>query len=104
MSLTPRQKQYIWLMGSFPFHVAIQGRGVRSQKLIYALKEDELYIFGYSTPFLWLENRGLVRKLANHSRVYVLTENGEKEFRKLLVKGAGLDINRHIREGQLRIK
>ncbi len=91
MSLTARQKQYIWLMGSHPHKVAVQGRGYRSKELLYGIDEstDELVIFGYSEPFLWLRNRGLVRRLANHPKGHVLTDEGEAVFGKLLLAGFG---------------
>lgn len=103
MKLTDRQKQYIWLMGSFPKYVAEQGRGYRTEKLLYGLDDDNerLYIFGYSTPFLWLTNRGLVRRLQNDTRGYVLTDEGEAQFTRLLAAGAGLEINRKIRQVEL---
>jgi hypothetical protein len=88
-SLTARQKQYIWLMGSFPEKVAVQGRGYRTSDLLYGFDEDELVIFGYSDPFLWLENRGLIRKLANHPKGRVLTDEGETVFGQLLLSGFG---------------
>ena len=92
-SLTARQKQYIWLMGSHPDKVAVQGRGYRTKDLNYGIDEadNELIIFGYSEPFLWLRNRGLVRRLANHPKGHVLTEAGEAEFGKLLLSGFGTD-------------
>lgn len=90
MSLTARQKQYIWLMGSHPDKIAVQGRGYRSRELLYGFDEDELVIFGYSTPFLWLRNRGLVRQPANNLRAHVLTDEGERVFQKLLLDGFGM--------------
>lgn len=99
--LSDRQKQYIWLLGSFPEKIAIQGRGYRTQRLMYGLSGDHLVIFGYSTPFLWLNNRGLVRKLDN-ADAYVLTEAGEKAFLDLKIGGAGLTLNRCIREVEVR--
>lgn len=98
MSLTLRQRQYIWLMGSHPDKIAVQGRGYRTKLLGYGIDEDELVIFGYSEPFLWLRNRGLVRRLENHLRAHVLTDLGEQEFRKLLASGAGGKLNEGIRE------
>lgn len=95
--LSDRQKQYIWLLGSFPDKIAVQGRGYRTSKLMWGIKDDELVIFGYSDPFLWLKNRGLVRKLDN-ANAYVLTEAGERAFTDMHVRGAGLAINRQIRE------
>lgn len=90
MSLTARQKQYIWLMGSFPSKLAVQGRGQRSPELKYGFYEDEMVIFGYSEPFLWLRNRGLVRRLENHPHAHVLTDEGEKVFQRLLLNGFGM--------------
>lgn len=91
--LTPRQKQYIWLIGSHPRMIAIQGRGYRSKELLYGTDDvsEELFIFGYSDPFLWLDNRGLTRRPANHPRGRVLTEEGERVFQKLKLGGFGLD-------------
>ncbi len=49
--LTDMQKRYLWLMGSFPDRIMVQGRGYRSEKTKYALNfEGELVIFGYSNP------------------------------------------------------
>lgn len=89
--LTVRQRQYIWLMGSYSHLLAEQGRGVRSKELLYGLTDEAVVIFGYSSPFFWLKNRGLVRQLENSPRHYVLTEAGEAEFRKLVLSGAALD-------------
>lgn len=89
MSLTPRQHQYIWLIGSHPQLIAVQGRGKRTRELLYGIDDGELVIFGYSEPFLWLDNRGLTRKVANHPRGRVLTDAGEKEYQRLLLNGFG---------------
>lgn len=88
MSLTARQKQYIWLMGSYPDKVAMQGRGYRSPELKYGIDGHELVIFGYSTPLLWLRNRGLVRRLQD-MRYHELTEEGRAVFQRLLLDGFG---------------
>lgn len=95
--LTERQKQYIWLMGSFPDKIAVQGRGYRTSRLMYGLTAEELVIFGYSTPLLWLTNRGLTRQLQN-ADAYVLTDDGTLAFQQILISGAGLTINKHIRK------
>lgn len=87
--LTARQKQYIWLMGAHPDKIAIQGRGYRSPELRYGFDGDELVIFGYSEPFLWLRNRGLVRRLENNMKAHVLTDEGEAVYGKLLLAGFG---------------
>jgi hypothetical protein len=60
-------------------------------------KDDELVIFGYSHPFYWMEARGLVRKLQN-ANAYVLTDDGERAYQQMLVRGAGMTINRNIKE------
>lgn len=99
--LTERQQQYLWLIGSFPDKIAVQGRGYRTARLMYGFKGDELVIFGYSNPFLWLKNRGLVRKLDN-GNAYVLTEDGSAAFRDLFIRGAGMSINRKIKEVQVK--
>ena len=99
--LTLRQQQYLWLAGSFPDKIVVQGKGYRAEKLMYGIREDELIIFGYSDPLYWLSNRGLVRKLAN-ARAYVLTEAGEDAFRRLLVGGAGLKLNAGVRQVEVR--
>lgn len=95
--LTERQQQYIWLAGSHPDKIVVQGRGYRTRQLGYGLDGDELVLFGYSTPLLWLERRGLFRKLAN-ANAYVLTDAGEQAYRTLLVRGAGLRINPTLRK------
>lgn len=103
IKLTDRQKQYIWLMGSFPKKIAVQGRGYRTDRLMYGIQDDELVIFGYSSPLFWLENRGLVRRLGN-ANAYVLTETGERAFKDLHVRGAGLSINRSIRKVTVKVE
>lgn len=101
MRLTERQQQYIWLMGSFADKIAVQGRGYRTKRLLYGVKDDELVIFGYSSPFYFLEGRGLVRKLQN-ANAYILTDEGDRAFRNLLVRGAGMMINRNIKEAPVK--
>lgn len=98
MNLTDMQKRYLWLAGSFPDRVLVQGRGKRSPKLLYAINiPDEIVVFGYSNPMMWLVQRGLFRKLqANNT--YTLTDEGEAEFRRLLASGAGLRLNPMLRE------
>lgn len=91
-ALTDMQKRYIWLMGSYPQHVAEQGRGYRTKTLYYGFREDRLFIFGYSMPLYFLEGRGLTRELQD-GRSHVLTEAGERAFQELLVSGFGLKAN-----------
>lgn len=100
--LTDRQKQYIWLVGSFPYLIAQQGHGYRTAQLLYAIDEEEqrLVIFGYSTPFLWLERRGLVRRI-NNADAYDLTDEGEQVFKLLVARQEGLSLNRQIRKVRL---
>ena len=63
-NLTEVQKAYVWLAGSFPNRVVRQGRGVRGRPVYYAFEGEEvLFLFGYSNPLYWLENRGLFKKL-----------------------------------------
>lgn len=96
--LTDVQRAYIWLAGSHPHRIVRQGRGYRGRPIKYGfLGEEELVLFGYSTPLLWLENRRLFRKLQAPGS-YSLTDEGEAAFRKLLASGAGLDLNRLVRE------
>lgn len=97
--LTDMQKKYLWLMGSYPDLIMVQGRGKRTPKLLYAIRDDELIIFGYSQPPYWLENRGLIRKL-QMPNAYDLTEDGEIRFKSMLAKGEGLWLNRGIRKVQ----
>lgn len=101
MKLTDRQQQYLWLVGSYADKIAVQGRGYRTQRLMYGIRDDELVIFGYSSPFYFLEGRGLVRKLDN-ANAYVLTDDGERAYREMLVRGAGMKINRSIKEVQVK--
>lgn len=101
MKLTDRQQQYLWLMGSFADKIAVQGRGYRTKRLLYGVKDDELVIFGYSNPLYWMEGRGLVRKLQN-ANAYVLTDDGERAFQQMLVRGAGLRINQNIKEARVK--
>lgn len=95
--ITDRQKQYIWLLGSFPQKIGIQGRGYRTERLMFGLTEDEIVFFGYSFPLEFLSRRGLVRKLQN-AQAYVLTTEGEIVFQQLLVRGEGMTLNRKIRQ------
>lgn len=99
MRLTDMQKRYVWLAGSYPALLLVQGRGYRTPQTMYRIDEEagELTIFGYSNPCYFLEGRGIVRKgQAPHS--YNLTEDGERLFQQLLVSGAGEAINRQIRQ------
>lgn len=98
MNLTDMQKRYLWLAGSYPNRVLVQGRGRRSPRLLYALNiPEEVVVFGYSNPMMWLVQRGLFRALQAHN-TYTLTEEGEAEFRRLLASGAGLRLNAQIKE------
>lgn len=40
-ALTPRQQQYIWLIGSHPELIAVQGRGKRTRELLYGIDEND---------------------------------------------------------------
>lgn len=88
MSLSPMQKKYIWLAGSYPTRIAEQGRGRRTPKLRYALTDDgeRLVLFGYSNPMEWLVHRGLFRPLQER-HTYALTGAGEAVFEQLKVNG-----------------
>lgn len=99
-NLSDRQRQYIWLMGSYPDKIAEQGRGYRTRELKYGLDGDTLVIFGYSTPFLWLQKRGTVRKLQN-ANAYVLTEVGKTVFRKMQLRGDGFDMRKMTQKVQV---
>lgn len=100
MSLTERQKQYIWLAGSYPDRILEQGRGIRGRRLAYALNlPDKIVVFGYGNPMIWLVNRGLFRKLQARN-CYTLTDQGETVFQKLVLSQAGLRLNAGIRETQ----
>lgn len=99
-NLSDMQKRYIWLAGSFPDRVLVQGRGKRSPRLLYALNiPEEIVVFGYSNPMLWLVNRGLFRRLQARN-MYAMTDEGEAIFRKMHASGAGERINAGIREVQ----
>lgn len=101
MSLTNMQKRYIWLAGIFPHHVIVQGRGKRGDKVLYYAIEDEfLYLFGYSNPLHWLCNRGLFRRLQD-GRAHALTEAGEKEFSKMVLRGYGEKVASLVKEAKL---
>lgn len=103
MTLTDRQQQYIWLMGSYPSFTVEQGRGYRTKKMMYGFDHENkvLYIFGYSNPLYFLTNRGLTRQLQDMRR-YTLTDTGEAEFRKLVLCQAGLRLNKAIIEVELK--
>lgn len=93
MNLTDMQKRYLWLAGSYPDRVFVQGRGRRSRKLLYALNiPDEIVVFGYSNPMIWLVRRGLFRALQAFN-TYTLTVEGEAEFGRLLTMQSGLRLN-----------
>lgn len=92
MALTLMQKRYIWLAGSYPDKIVVQGRGKRSRKLLYALDDDELVLFGYSYPMQWLVQRDLFRPLqARHT--FTLTGAGEDIFARLHATGEGGKLN-----------
>lgn len=95
------QKRYIWLAGSYPDLLLIQGRGRRSQKTLYALDRPsgELVLFGYSDPCYFMLDRYFRRGQAPNS--YILTEQGEEVFNRLLRTGEGLEINEQIFETRL---
>src|SRR3546814_20313649 len=82
------QRRYVWLMGSHPLLLAIQGRGQRRRQLYYGIDEEagELVLFGYSSPAHFLEGRGLVRK-GQALRSYLLPDHGRVAFDKLLGSG-----------------
>lgn len=88
MNLSPMQKKYIWLAGSFPSRIVEQGRGRRTRQLLYALTDDgeRLVLFGYSNPMEWLVHRGLFRHLQER-HTYTLTGAGEAVFEQLKVNG-----------------
>ena len=89
------QRAYVWLAGAHPDKICVQGRGHRTAALHYGIDGDELVLFGYSNPLYWLEPRGIFRKLGN-ANAYVLTDAGEAEYRRLLLSGAGLEINPRV--------
>jgi hypothetical protein len=97
--LTKMQRRYIWLAGSFPSLVIVQGRGYRSRKTMYAINEDagELIVFGYSNPLYFLEARGIFRKLQSPN-AYTLTEKGDSLFGKMLIAGDGATLNDEVIE------
>ena len=96
-ALSPMQRRYIWLAGSYPKFALVQGLGYRTQYLKYTLNEDvgQVIVFGYQNPAYFLEGRGLLRKLQSRNH-YTLTDEGESAFRGLLVAGAGIRINTEI--------
>ena len=97
-NLSDMQRRYIWLAGSFHDRVLVQGRGRRSPKLLYAIhRPEELVVFGYSSPMLWLTRRGIFRPLQARN-TYTLTEFGESIFARMVASGAGLKLNQQIRE------
>lgn len=83
--MSPMQKRYIWLMGSYAHCQMFQGQGKRSRKLKYAVDGDELIIFGYSMPPYFMLGRWLKKGQAPNS--YSLTDEGERAFNMLLSKG-----------------
>lgn len=100
--LTDMQKRYIWLAGSYSELILIQGRGYRTRQTKYAVDEDagELIVFGYSNPCYFMEGRFFRKGQAPNS--YILTEQGEDAYRRLLASGAGGKINEQIRKVQAR--
>lgn len=99
------QKRYIWLAGSYPGTVVQQGRGNRGLPLYYAFSEDErtLFLFGYSNPLYWLENRGLFKKLQD-GMSYDLTEEGMNVFLRLTLSGYGFDQKTKVKEVKLKAR
>lgn len=101
MKLTDRQKQYIWLAGSHPDRVLVQGAGRKSLRLLYSLdREGEIVVFGYSNPAYFLSQRGLFLRLHGRHR-YRLAAPGEREFRKMLANGDGLVLDAAIEKVDL---
>lgn len=97
-SLTEVQKVYLWLAGSYPERVLVQGRGYRGRPIKYGLSgEDELVLFGYSDPAMWLSHRGLLRRLQAHN-TYTLTEEGERAFAAMVLRGDGDDLKGVIQQ------
>lgn len=95
--LTDMQARYLWLMGSYPSLIMIQGRGYRTERLMYAIRDDELIIFGYSNPAFWLSSRGLIKPLQAPNS-YALTDEGTRVFTELVARGVGMKLNKQIRE------
>lgn len=61
-NLTAMQQAYIWLAGSYPDLIVVQGRGRRGKPLRYGFDHasGEIVIFGYGTPlFLPLPTRDI---------------------------------------------
>tara|TARA_R110002167_G_scaffold12963_6_gene54897 strand:+ start:6862 stop:7200 length:339 start_codon:yes stop_codon:yes gene_type:complete len=100
--LTDMQKRYIWLAGSRPELLLVQGRGYRTRQTQYAIDLDagELIVFGYSNPCYFMEGRFFRRGQAPRS--YILTDDGESAFNHLLRTGQGLRLNQQVRECQLK--
>lgn len=99
MILTKMQKHYIWLAGSFPHLPVEQGQGKRSKELLYAVAEDKLVLFGYSSPLYFMEGR-YFRQMAQDKRLWTLTDLGTEAFQKLLVGQFGL----HARVREVKLK
>lgn len=99
MKLTKMQQRYIWLAGSFPSLVVVQGRGYRQPRTMYHVDQDagEITIFGYSYPLYFLVRRGLFRRLQAPG-AYTLTDQGETQFQQMLIRGDGGRLNDEIRE------
>ena len=92
LKLSKMQRRYIWLAGSHPRLVTVQGQGRRTERLLYGIDEkaSELVLFGYGTPLFFMVNKGLFRGLqAPHA--YTLTESGETAYAQLLARGGVLN-------------
>ncbi len=102
-NLTDMQKRYIWLAGSYPQSVIQQGHGVRGLPLYFAFDEDRtLFLFGYSNPLYWLENRGLFKKLQDE-KSYALTEEGERVFASMVLSDWGARHSETFKEAKLKV-
>lgn len=97
MSLTLMQKRYIWLAGSHPDKIVVQGRGKRTQKLLYALDGEELVLFGYSDPLQWLVERDLFSPL-QAPNTFTLTGAGEDIFLRMQINGDAWTIRDQVEE------
>ena len=97
MSLTLMQKRYIWLAGSHPDKIVVQGRGKRTRKLLYAIDGEELVLFGYSNPMQWLVHRDLFRPLQAYS-TFTLTGAGEDIFLRMQTNGDAWTIKDQVEE------
>lgn len=95
--LSPMQKRYLLLAVMHEHMALVQGRGYRTKRTQYALPDggNEIIVFGYQNPAMFLERRGLLRKLPALN-AYGLTDEGRKEAAKMVLSHEAEAISKEV--------